>query len=166
MIAIVKQNDVAGTGFFEPPLRTRGGLGVPIVSVHRPHHDLRKTRRMGGSEELRAAETEGRPDTSRTLTCCSNYSIVAPRELIDDAPAAEEHKAWVCIRVIPDDVIAGCDLRCETGMLAGIFSQYKKCRLYVVFLEKRQKTRRDTRIGAVVECEGAGVASASNHRAE
>lgn len=162
VVAIVKQNNIARADFFEPPPRTGSGLGIPIVAVDRPHHNLRKACSTGGPEELRATEPEGRPDADRSFPRRPYDGVIAAFKLLDDTPAAEEYKARVRIGVVSDEVIAGRDFRHDAMMLTGIFPQYKKCRRYAIFFEQGQEPGCYARVRAIVERQGASVSRASN----
>jgi hypothetical protein len=166
MITVVKQDDVSCAHFFEPVLHIRGRLGVPVMSVYGPHHDLRKTCLTRCREELGAAEPVRGPNTGCPIAGRLYHGVVATPQFVRDPIAAEKDKAVMGISMIPDNVPARRDFRCEARMLLRIFAKDKERRPDVVFLEQRQEPRRHPRIGAVVECQSAGAPGAPDDRAK
>jgi hypothetical protein len=126
VVAVVKQNNVAGTDFFESPPHIGGGLRLPVAPVYGPHHDSRESSTLRSLEELWTAEAVGWPDALSTFPGCLENRLIAPAQFVHNLLAAEENQAVMSERVISQRMISSGYLRHNLRVLRHILTKNKK----------------------------------------
>jgi hypothetical protein len=129
VIAIVKQNNIAGLDLAYPAADAGCRLGLPVMSGNGPHDDLGKSDLTSGRVKLRSAKSERRANAAAVSTGGSKHCILTAIQLFNDLPPSEEEQIRMVIGVIPNGVVGGNDLGGQRRTLVHVLTKHEeRCR--------------------------------------